>query len=182
MQRSAVQSARRSWCIAALACAAACAGPVSADCLDWSTAQVQGGVIEALPGSGDTTWRLGIVPGGFGHQHEALALRWLATDGTPRHQLLFDTMASAESPQLELEPDADGLRVRRLDCEFRGPCRRRSMRFAYDAAAVRFDGVNHWGTFAFDPDTGHWRPAPPLAPAPVEASDCPAEAAFASPH
>ncbi|MCD9027752.1 hypothetical protein LDO26_05990 [Luteimonas sp. BDR2-5] len=168
---------------AALACAlAAGAGPASADCLDWAQADIRDGVVEDLPGSGETTWRLGIAPTGFGHQREALAVRWRDADGQARRQLLFDGIGSVEYAQLELEPDADGLVVRRLDCGFRDTCRRRSMRFAYDVATRRFEGSNHWGTFAFDPDDGRWRPAPPMADSPVPAADCPAGDAFAPPR
>ncbi len=149
-------------CVAMLIVTAGLGATARADCLDWSTADVRDGRIEALPDVGELRYRQAAEAVGFGHHRQALALQWRGDDGRLHAQVVFDRIGSETFPALV--PDADGLGVRIVDCAFRGPCRERIAHYGYDSASGRFREAVRWAAFEFDPDDDTWRPAPAPAP------------------
>jgi hypothetical protein len=128
----------RTAAVAAVLCTLLPAMPAAADCLDWTdpTVQVVRGVIPAVPGAGDVSYRIAFSYIGFNHHLGAVEIRW-THDGRVLRQLLYH--GAHDRPPATLVRTGQGLDVRVTYCETGADiCRTDIATWIYDAARRGF--------------------------------------------
>lgn len=123
-------------------CALLSAAPAAADCfdLDDESTEVVRGVIRAVPGVGDVSYRIGYSNSGFGHHMGAVEIEWMSA-GAPVRQVLFHAMH--DNPPVILARTAQGLAVRLQFCmREEDTCRRRTASYVYQPARRQFQAAN----------------------------------------
>ncbi len=135
---SKIAIALRAACVAGVLGSPWRAMPAAADCLDWSdpTAEIVQGVVAAVPGAGDVSYRIAALYVGFNHHLGAVEIRW-GNAATSMRQLLFHGIH--DQPPATIARTGEGLAVAVAFCPRDSEiCETASVPWIYDAASRRF--------------------------------------------